>query len=140
LAGDPVPYVKWAANSHKAAVCYTRPITKEVVKGINGKWKLEGMPNVQHTLINSHTAAKGMQKLHMGLDLCMEKMESGNTAKGFFLFFPFCHFCDTSGILGFWNESCVFGFLNHIFVLIRKRHSRCFTPFLYRICAHCQII
>lgn len=92
LAGDPVPYVKWAANSHKAAVCYTRPITKEVVKGINGKWKGESMPSVQHMLINSNTAAKGRQKLHMGLELCMGKMESRNTAKGFFLFATFQYF------------------------------------------------
>lgn len=76
MASDPVPYVKWSANSHKAAVCYTRPLTKEVVKGINGKWKLESMPNVQHMLINSNTAANGRQKLLMGIDLCMGKRES----------------------------------------------------------------
>lgn len=108
LAGDPVPYVKWAANSHKAAVCYTRPITKEVVKGINGKRKVESMPSVQHMLINSNTAAKGRQKLHMGLELRMGKMESCNTAKGLFLFF--LPLFDTSDILRFWNRSCALGF------------------------------
>lgn len=105
MASDPVPYVKWAANSHKAAVCYARPITKEVVKGINGKWKIESMPNVQHMLINSNTVAKERQGLHMGLDLCMGKMEISNTAKGFSLLFfslflSFCHFCSIPGILG----------------------------------------
>lgn len=66
---------------------------------------MESMPNVQHMLINSNTVAKERQGLHMGLDLCMGKMESSNTAKGFSLLFfslflSFCHFCSIPGILG----------------------------------------